>query len=372
MLAFLKPWRDLRDLKEGYDDWECAFNGYMQSANQRDKDVISGCQYYYDSRNVADSRGAEEETNLDVDQREDDNDEVDVGNEFREETLDASVSSWFFKNKLTHLINIQTSISDEDVFHYEMMQRQDREYMHGQLAVEAAKIWGIFPDNDISWIVNEEHEVEVKTARGDINSTLQRWRHHLEQSSAFSSDCDLETNNIEHTMEATVIPISDLSNSLSDNTISIENEKITAMNVDKLNEEQRRAYDIVDRHLEQTITGKFPSQLLMLIPGEGSVGKLRVIQTRSQNFERRNIGYWCVKGAYTGIAASLIDGKTLHVLGGIPIRGGKQSSHTLKKLREFWKTKKYLIIDEVSMLSRSFFAIVLLLISILRLGKKRD
>ena len=40
-----------------------------------------------------------------------------------------------------------------------------------------------------------------------------------------------------------------------------------------------------------------------------------------------------------GIAASLIGGKTLHVLVGIPVRGGKQSAHTLKKLREFWRTK---------------------------------
>jgi PIF1-like helicase len=62
-----------------------------------------------------------------------------------------------------------------------------------------------------------------------------------------------------------------------------------------------------------------------------------------------------VKGAYTGIASSLIDGKTLHVLAGISVRGGRQSAHMLKKLQEFWCTKQYLIIDEVSMLSRSFF-----------------
>lgn len=61
-----------------------------------------------------------------------------------------------------------------------------------------------------------------------------------------------------------------------------------------------------------------------------------------------------MKGAYTGIAASLIDGKTLHVLAGIPIKGGKQSGQTIKKLRKYWRERKYLFIDEVSMLSRSF------------------
>jgi hypothetical protein len=71
-----------------------------------------------------------------------------------------------------------------------------------------------------------------------------------------------------------------------------------------------------------------------------------------------------VKGAYTGIAASLINGKMLHVLVGIPVRGGKQSAHMLKKLPEFWRSKHYLIIDEISMLSRSFFAKLCRIISI--------
>ena len=71
-----------------------------------------------------------------------------------------------------------------------------------------------------------------------------------------------------------------------------------------------------------------------------------------------------VKGAYTGIAASLINGKTLHVLAGIPVRGGKQSAQTLQKLREFWCTKLYLVIDEISMLSRQFFAKMSRIISI--------
>jgi hypothetical protein len=50
MLALLKPWRDLYDLKDAHDGWEMAFNKNVESMNQRDKDVIAGCQYYYDSR----------------------------------------------------------------------------------------------------------------------------------------------------------------------------------------------------------------------------------------------------------------------------------------------------------------------------------
>jgi PIF1-like helicase len=94
----------------------------------------------------------------------------------------------------------------------------------------------------------------------------------------------------------------------------------------------------------------------MMIPGEGGVGKSKLIQTMTHAFQERDVSEWCVKSAYTGIAASLIDGKTLHVLAGIPVRRSKQSAQTLKKLQDFWHTKWYLIIDEISMLSQSFFA----------------
>jgi hypothetical protein len=56
MLALLKPWRNLFDLKDEDENWETAFNLYIGHANQRDKDVIAGCQYYYDSREVARER----------------------------------------------------------------------------------------------------------------------------------------------------------------------------------------------------------------------------------------------------------------------------------------------------------------------------
>ena len=141
-----------------------------------------------------------------------------------------------------------------------------------------------------------------------------------------------------------------------DALIGDEAECLAPCHVENLNDDQYRAYDIVDWHLKETIAGKKPPQLLMVIPGEGGVGKSKLIQTITQCFWRQNVGEWLVKGAYTGIAASLIGGKTLHVLAGIPVKGGRQSAQTLKKLHDFWHTKRYLIIDESSMLSRSFFA----------------
>ncbi|KAJ3729825.1 hypothetical protein C8R42DRAFT_549590, partial [Lentinula raphanica] len=55
-----------------------------------------------------------------------------------------------------------------------------------------------------------------------------------------------------------------------------------------------------------------PPKLRMIIHGEGGTGKSRVIQTITKMFETKKASSMLLKSAYTGIAASLIDGKTLH------------------------------------------------------------
>ena len=234
------------------------------------------------------------------------------------------------------------------------MQRRDKEYIHGQLAVEAAKIRGIFPTSDGTWTVDEHESINIATQESCM--MLNHWRQQLEESSRRNDEHITNTNDDAHTGEGEVLPISDLWTPLIVEEEVKKTNDVLNTDVALLNKDQRRAYDIIDWHLQETMNGKEPPQLLMVIPGEGGVGKSKVIQTVSKNFDSRGVEDWCVKGAYTGIAASLIDGKTLHVLAGIPVRGGRQSARTLKKLREYWRSKRYLIIDEISMLSRSFFA----------------
>ncbi|KAI9067822.1 hypothetical protein FKP32DRAFT_1563049, partial [Trametes sanguinea] len=84
------------------------------------------------------------------------------------------------------------------------------------------------------------------------------------------------------------------------------------MDVDDLRQDQRRAYDIVNWHLDQTLSGAEVPPLRMLLVGEGGTGKSRVIQTITAMFAKKGASHMLAKGAYTGIAASLISGKTLH------------------------------------------------------------
>jgi hypothetical protein len=61
MLAFLKPWRDLDNLKDHDESWEEIFGSFISNASQQDRDVIAGSQYYYESKNVLANRTYEDE-----------------------------------------------------------------------------------------------------------------------------------------------------------------------------------------------------------------------------------------------------------------------------------------------------------------------
>lgn len=92
MLAFLKPWRELDELKENSESWESAFNIFMETASQRDRDVIAGCQYYYDSRKTTENRDVEEEIDVNEGVQAEDYEDREVDDENVEEPTIASVS----------------------------------------------------------------------------------------------------------------------------------------------------------------------------------------------------------------------------------------------------------------------------------------
>ena len=95
----------------------------------------------------------------------------------------------------------------------------------------------------------------------------------------------------------------------------------------------------------------------MCIYGEGGTGKSVIIQSVTDAFALRGQPYLLLRATYTGIAASLIDGKTCHTIAQIAILNHDSiSNDTKKNLQAMWRDACYLIIDEFSMLSSPFLA----------------
>jgi hypothetical protein len=247
------------------------------------------------------------------------------------------------------------------------MQVSWREEAHGLAAIEAAQSRKVFKMDTDRWHVSEH---SAKVALGEDVSALEQWLDQMARDGVHDEvdpeDCeagrDSEPSDVTpmHEFEITdrCEDMGEESQDIEHMPIpqSVEEPSLAPLNPDELNRDQRRAYDIVDRHLQQTLDGLNPDQLLMVIPGEAGVGKSRVIQTITSNFQTRRVPEMLAKGAYTGIAASLIDAMTLHALAGISIRAGKPSARTMKRLVAFWSRVAYFVVDEISMVARTFFA----------------
>jgi hypothetical protein len=259
-------------------------------------------------------------------------------------------------------------ITEEDIRQFQDLQSHTRETIHGDLAVEIARINHILPEHITSW--NTTPETEISIANANDLKNLQIWEKALEknlQKEADFTQIDIDISDHSND-EGHVYPLEQML--ASDRPPVSQTDEHDEILRASLNEEQQRAYDIIDYHLQQTLHGKQPPQLRMIIPGEGATGKSHTIQTITNGFIQHNVKHWLVKGAYTGIAASIIDGSTLHVLTAMPIRGSR-SAKTMKKLKDFWTGKKYLIIDEMSMLSREFLAKISKILTIV-LGTEDD
>jgi hypothetical protein len=90
-------------------------------------------------------------------------------------------------------------------------------------------------------------------------------------------------------------------------------------NVELLNKEQRRAFEIVMEHAQLEKEGKHTDQLLMTVIRPCVMGKTTSINTVTEAFESMGIAHWLAKTVTSGVAASLSGGNTLHWWAGIPV-----------------------------------------------------
>src|SRR5579859_5823236 len=119
----------------------------------------------------------------------------------------------------------------------------------------------------------------------------------------------------------------------------------------KLNSEQALSFRIITDHAMKR--SPFGDQLLMGVFGEGGTGKSRLIEAVQAWFQMTKCEDQLIVTALTGTAAQrLPDATTLHSAVGIPVETGDHS--TMVKVsqtkRADWRCKRYLIIDEVSMM----------------------
>ena len=137
--------------------------------------------------------------------------------------------------------------------------------------------------------------------------------------------------------------------------ISTTTRCVPAIDIQTLNQKQRKAYDIVKSHYDQQLSHKKPNPLLMLICGTAGTGKSYLISAIANL-----LGNTCLLTGTTGMAAFNICGRTLHSTLQIPINNlcTDLQGNSLRCLQQTFENKLYLILDEMSMMGQRMMTTV--------------
>ena len=337
MLALLKPWRDLgKDLKQSKQTWEEAFVDFLEGASWKEKRVVSGLQYFHECSSAAATNDVDSTFAQQLARQAEDGDLDDEG-----------------------VSPLGEELTEEGLAELKAAAVPYREHLHGVLAIEVAKRAKIFHDELSSWsnattslprIADDDDLRMIASWANQLQADVaQKNAQHLPPPPDLPTQAPLIEPLTDGTLAADICPLSD--------ALASSEEALDGMDVSHLRPDQARAYGIIGWHLDQTLNDASPPPLRMVLYGEGGTGKSRVIQTVTDAFEARGSKHILVKAAYTGVAASLVNGKTTHVIAGVSLHSrGSMKNEARKKLQEFWREVRYLIIDEYSMLSRSFLA----------------
>jgi hypothetical protein len=335
MLVLFKPWRCISDLKRTDQSWEDAFREFRTTAPPYVAFVLSNIQYFHRCETAAEEDRAEasnpRRSSLDDD--------------LQDEGEDAEIQAGFDRRPIVA----------SDVEYAWAARLPEGELAHGQAAVDIAKRSKIFTEG--GW---EAGNSSVSRFTVSDSSNLVQWQQTLAQDGLQQRqdhvplEDDLSDIGEVEQMEDALQHLDMTADVVDWRRAELA---LTAVDPTDLFVDQRRAYDIVEAHFRAHLAGEKPRQLLMQILGEGGTGKSKVIQTVTKLFEEKGFSHMLIKGAFTGIAASLIDGKTTHKIGLVSTRGvDSVSAKTRTQLSELLGRRDYLIIDEISMISAVFLA----------------
>ena len=350
MLVLLKPWRNVTsDLKEPSQSWTEAFQEFLHSSTREIQAILSNIQYFHECEIAASAN--REQSSI-------------TGHAFLETDQHHATSMEEMSELAEDIEGIHIQVSPDDIDYLMSMQCSERDMIHGQYAVEIAKQANIFPRELDDWPI---HGSPPKTATGADLHRLEKWKQQMKTDvvNQNMSSGTPESPSVNHLSAGpdVVMLTGDEVASMSQSGPSLEpnfsapEQSLEPLQASKLDPEQYEAFSIIRNHLDETLAGKNPTPLRMITYGEGGTGKSQVIQTTTEYFDKREVPRLLLKSAYTGIAASLVKGKTTHYIGQISYQElDAMGDETRKKLEKIWQHAAYLIIDEFSMISKSFLA----------------
>ena len=355
MLALLKPWRSLRDLKVNDESFRDAFDDFVLHAAPTTTAIIENIQFYHECADSAKDHYAA--THDSSDPPDSGARESDDAVEFIPDTTGSE-----------HSNDIQSIISEEDVQKAIERPFSAQELLNADVAVAIGRDCGAFVDEDFVLASNHPSypatledlerfdgwEVAVATVDKDTNDDHLLIEHDNRRTRSLTPSTSSQTHDP---------TVTRLQNDMHENTYT------------GLNEKQNMAHRIVTAHLHSHLSGQHPPQRLVLVHGQGGTGKTTLLNAIADSFQNVGASSLLAKTAMSGVAASIVGGVTLHSWAGLPIIApstNKWVTHPSKiiaaRRRSNMGSTLWLTIDEKSMLNVLQLSQLSQVMSIVRTG----
>ena len=332
MLALFSSWTDLRDLKKEQQTFKEAFDEFLSTADERTKYMMDNIQYQHEcSDSAAKKRAAEREDHAVIGLAAANDTAVDC--EAPMEHTQAQPAQEYSLRDVEHAIASEFSHDDK---------------LYAEVALNIAVDCEIF---------NEDPPLGVVWKKLALPATVDQ----LEEFYTLEKLVQAVTKNRvmpDRHQSLEIFPSS--SGSGASDRPSVQQVSTGAteeQDCNYLNDEQERAHVIVTNHLDATLAGRNPGQLLMMVVGAGGTSKTTMLNAITASFEKKRAPHLLKKTAMSGVAASLVGGTTLHWFAGIPPQAIPQSdvwpdnsSKSIKDRRNNnIQNTAWLAIDEIGM-----------------------
>ena len=341
MLALLKPWRTIADLKQENQSFREAFDSFIVDAPTETRRIITNVQFFHECSDGARQRRVAHGTDIETRQNT-------VWTELETETVEDSLEATD-----TDSDQLNNLISEKDIYHVLNQPYSPREQLFAEAAISIGTEAGVLRDDEYS----AAYPHAAPLANDNDLQRFRTWesvlRNEPDQTAEIASSSEAHD-----VLSLGEIPmIMDVDSEPTAIAITQEAPPINDMDL-VLNERQMMAYTIVTNHLRDHLSQRNPPQRLVIVHGQGGTGKSALLNAISKTFDDLGASDLLAKTAMSGVAASIIGGQTLHSWAALPIKTPRSEKWLTHPSKEILARRKknmgsvlWLTIDEMSMMT---------------------
>ena len=251
MLMLLKPWRKLTEMKTTTETFEEAYNAFISQASEKSRRVVANVQYYHECSDGAKAERKKMGSQTDYAKP----DDINKGD------LDIEVDEEEIEDIYTAVAGEMQEITEEDIERAQVMKTQARDRLYGESAVALGYDFGIFEESD----ENTQYPVAARKMQDDEKEKIRTWEAQLkattcEQIKKFGvTDITEELNKPKLSMnlvQPAVTADTDTQSGGEQTSTGHNAQGEERVELAGLNEDQRRAHNIVEERLKKHMTSE--------------------------------------------------------------------------------------------------------------------